>query len=97
MIRKNIQKSPNLEPQSLRKLGPKSKKSYLKKWSKKVCKKGRTGAREHQEVAHATLKGGTAANAANSNASFWPAFTNAHAVLASPCGLKSPMHRSIAA
>ena len=69
MIRKNIQKSPNLEPQSLRKLGPKSKKSYLKKWSKKVCKKGRTGAQGHQEVAHATLKGGTVANPSNNKAS----------------------------
>ena len=36
-----------------------------------MCKKGRTGAREHQEVAHATLKGGTVANAAKNNASLW--------------------------
>ena len=33
------------------------------------------------EVAHATLKGGTVANAANIDASFWSAAANAHAVL----------------
>ena len=37
------------------------------------------------KVAHATLKGGTVANAANNDTSLWPAVANAHAALASPC------------
>ena len=50
-----------------------------------MSKKGGTGKRGFQEVAHATLKGWTVANAANNNASFWPAIANAHAVFASSC------------
>ena len=52
---------------------------------------------EQVEVAHATLKGGTLANTANSCASYWHAIANAHAVLASSCGSKSPAHRYAAA
>ena len=62
-----------------------------------MCKKGRTGTRGHQEVAHATLKGGTVANAANNDTSPWSAIANAHAALARPCELKSPMRCSAAA
>ena len=62
-----------------------------------MCKKGRTGAQGHQEVAHATLKGGTVANAANNDASLWLAVANAHDVLARFCELKSLMRRSAAA
>ena len=59
-------------------------------------KKGETGSRGLQEVTHATPKGRTVANAANSDASLWHAVANAHAVLASSCGMKSPMHRCAA-
>ena len=62
-----------------------------------MCKKGRTGTQGHQEVAHATLKGGTVANAANNDASLWLAVANAHAALASSCELKSLMRCSAAA
>ena len=61
-----------------------------------MCKKGRTGAQAHQEVAHATLKGGTVANAAKIDTSPWLALANAHAAFASPCELKSLMRRSAA-
>ena len=58
-----------------------------------MSKKGERGGQAPQEVAHATLNGGTVANAANINASSWPAVANAHAVFVRPCGLKSPAHR----
>mgnify|MGYP003328403113 CR=1 FL=1 len=38
-----------------------------------MLKNGGTGKRAPMEVAHAPLKGGTVANAADSDASFWPA------------------------
>ena len=61
-----------------------------------MSKKGGTGKRGFQEVAHATLKGWTVANAANNNASFWPAIANAHAVFASSCDFKSQMRQTAA-
>ena len=50
-----------------------------------MSKKGGTGTGAPQEVAHATLKGGTVANAANNDPSPWLAVANAHAVLARFC------------
>ena len=62
-----------------------------------MSKNGEMSGRAPQEVAHATLKGGTAlANIANSCASGYPAVAEAHAVLARPCVLKSAMQRSAA-
>ena len=52
-----------------------------------MSKKGETGGQAPQEVAHATLKGGTVANAANNDASLWSARANAHAAFARFCEL----------
>ena len=62
-----------------------------------MSKNGGTGTQAPQEVAHATLKGGTVSNAANNDASLWSANANAHAVLASSCEWKSLMRRSATA
>ena len=58
-----------------------------------MSKKGERGGRAPQEVAHATLKVGTVANAANNDASLWSAIANAHAAFARFCELKSFMRR----
>ena len=47
-----------------------------------MSKKGESGGRAPQEVAHATLKGGTVANAANNDTLLWSAVANAHAAFA---------------
>ena len=61
-----------------------------------MSKNGGTGTGAPQEVTHATLKGGTVANAANNDASHWSAVANAHAAFARFCELKSLMRRSAA-
>ena len=48
------------------------------------------------EVAHATLKRETTANAVNSRSSSRPTVANAHAVFERLCEMKSLMHRSVA-
>ena len=42
-----------------------------------MSKNGEMSGRAPQEVAHATLKGGTFANVANGDATCWPAVANA--------------------
>ena len=81
-----------LVPQASRNEVPNPKNPILKNdW--KICpKKEGQGFLEQVEVRHATLKGGTLANAANTCSSDELAVANAHAVLASPCTLKSPTH-----
>ena len=79
-----------LVPQASRNEVPNPKNPILKNdW--KICpKKEGQGFLEQVEVRHATLKGGTLANAANSCASCSLAIANAHAVLARCCTLKLP-------
>ena len=86
-----------LVPQASRNEVPNPKNPILKKdW--KICpKKEGRGILDQVEVRHATLKGGTLANALNNSASDWAAIANAHAVLASACTLKSLRRGSAAA
>ena len=56
-----------------------------------MSKKGGTGHTGAKEVAHATLKEGAVANAANNDTSLLSAVANDHTAFARFCELKSPM------
>ena len=79
--------------QKLPKMDPKSYKKPIIKNDWKIWPTREGGALLDQgEVTHTLLKGGTLANTVNKCAADWLTVANAHAVLASPCTLKSPTH-----
>ena len=58
MTRKNIEKNSNLEPKSLPKWGPQSKKCNQKKWLENMANKGGTGTFDQGESQPCHTKGG---------------------------------------